>query len=126
MHSPTQRSLKFLRDQGWTAEVVERWIPGANIRKDLFGFCDIFCFSPERRQFLMVQTTTWSHLSEHVRKILSLPVVVGWLSAGGFVQAHGWKKVGPRGKRKKWEVEVQEITLDSVRTSIHPKKGVRR
>jgi hypothetical protein len=39
--SPTQLSLAWLKKEGYLAEVVEKWIPGANIRKDLWGWCDI-------------------------------------------------------------------------------------
>ena len=38
--SPTQRSLKLLRDEGYTAQVVERWNPHARVRQDLFGVID--------------------------------------------------------------------------------------
>jgi ribosome assembly protein YihI (activator of Der GTPase) len=39
--SPTQLSLEKLRADGYLAEVVERFVPGANIRKDLWGWVDI-------------------------------------------------------------------------------------
>ena len=39
--SPTQRTLKRLRDLGYLAEVVERWNPHAKVRNDLFGFGDV-------------------------------------------------------------------------------------
>ncbi len=34
MTSPTQRSLKKLRDDGWTAEVVEKWISYRDAKQD--------------------------------------------------------------------------------------------
>jgi hypothetical protein len=36
--TPTASSLEWLRYNGWYAEVVERWIPGADVRKDHLGF----------------------------------------------------------------------------------------
>ncbi len=38
--SPTQLTLKHLRDDGWTAEIVEHWNPHARIRHDLLGFIE--------------------------------------------------------------------------------------
>jgi hypothetical protein len=39
--APTARSLKLLRDTGHAVGVVESWVPGANVRRDLFGFADL-------------------------------------------------------------------------------------
>jgi hypothetical protein len=35
--TPTQRSLAYLRAEGWQVAIVERWNPHARIRQDLFG-----------------------------------------------------------------------------------------
>lgn len=47
----TQRTLKALRDNGWSAHVVEKWIkipniPGGGKRIDAFGFGDILAMRP--------------------------------------------------------------------------------
>ena len=39
--SPTQLSLKKLREEGYTVAVVEHWNSFARIRQDLFGFIDL-------------------------------------------------------------------------------------
>jgi hypothetical protein len=39
--SPTARTLKLLRTRGWTADVCERWIAQAGIKRDLFGVADV-------------------------------------------------------------------------------------
>lgn len=88
--SPTARSLKHLRDAGHVADVVEKWIPGANIRKDLFGFIDILAIKDN--QVVAVQATSDSNVSSRVNKItdhehLALVRRVGW-----SVYVHGWKK----------------------------------
>lgn len=43
MSSPTALSLRHLRERGYAAEVVERWLdlPGKRIRRDLFRCIDI-------------------------------------------------------------------------------------
>ena len=48
--SPMQRSLKHLRDAGWTCAIVEHWNLHAKIRQDLFGFGELV--RPEWRMSL--------------------------------------------------------------------------
>jgi len=38
--------MEALREKGFHCGVVERWIPGANIRRDLFGFIDVLAVTP--------------------------------------------------------------------------------
>ena len=44
--SPTQLSLKMMRDQGYYAEVVERYNSFTRKRNDLCGFIDVLCLRP--------------------------------------------------------------------------------
>ncbi len=101
--SPTQRSLKLLREQGWTAEVVERWIPGANIRKDLFGFVDILAISGN--ETLAVQCTSYANVSSRVKKIAESDLVGIVRDAGWEIQVHGWRK-----PKHRWEVRIVDIS----------------
>ena len=100
--SPTQLTLKLLRDQGFVAEVVERWIPGANIRKDLFGFVDIVAVDGKRT--VGVQATSASNMSARKKKIMESEVLGLVRSSGWEIWVMGWKKVGTR-----WEHRVVEI-----------------
>jgi hypothetical protein len=88
--SPTQRSLKRLRDEGYTVAITERWNPFARVRQDLFGFADLLAM--KSGEILAVQTTTASHFAEHRRKINSEARTQTWLAAGGRIQLHGWNK----------------------------------
>ena len=90
-----QRSLKLLREGGYEAEVVEKWIPFTKRRKDLFGFIDILCLCPFRG-FLGVQTTVAGKVNERLNKIRAEPKSKRFLAAGGHVVIHGWKKCGKR------------------------------
>lgn len=100
--SPTQRSLKKMRDDGWTCAITERWNPYAKIRQDLFGFIDILCFKEEMT--LAVQTTSGVNVSSRLEKIKGIPEAKAWASTlFRRIVVHGWRKVGPRGKRKVWE-----------------------
>jgi hypothetical protein len=92
--TPTQRTLKKLRDDGWIAEVVERWVPGANIRKDLFGWIDIMALRDG--QTLAVQCTSYSNMSARVKKIEESETIAEVRKAGWSVWVIGWRKVNNR------------------------------
>jgi hypothetical protein len=84
-----------LRDQGWTAEVVERWIPGANIRKDLFDIIDIIAI--RGAETLAVQTTSAANVAARIHKIGDSPHVAAVREAGWLIHVHGWEK-----RRGRW------------------------
>ena len=105
MSTPTQRTLKHMRDAGYTAEVVEKCVPGANIRKDLWGFVDVLGIHSETGEVLAVQSTSYGNVSARVRKITdheNLPIV---RLAGWTLHVHGWRKVGSR-----WQVIVKDLS----------------
>lgn len=110
--SPTQRSLKLLRETGWIPEVVERWNAYTKTRKDLFGCIDIVAL--RHGELAGIQTTSASG-SSRIAKIKAEPRMVSWLEAGGTLYVHGWAKRGARGKRKTWTCRVVPITLDMLR-----------
>ncbi len=108
--SPTQRTLKALREDGWTAEVVEKWNPYARIRQDLFNFIDIVAIK-EGFPICGIQVTA-SGASSRVAKILAAPEHRVWLLAGGKLLVHSWAKRGAAGKRKVYTCRVLDITLN--------------
>lgn len=111
--SPTARSLESLREAGYIAEVVERWIPHTNNRKDLFGAIDIVAIHPNSQGILGVQATTAANASARVRKALMEPKIRVWIEAGGFFAVHGWRKYR-EGNREIWRPMVREITIDDL------------
>ena len=85
-----QRSLKRLRDDGWLAEPVERWIPGARVRRDLWGFADVLALrGPE---VLAVQVTSGSNVAARVKKITDSENLPAVRAANIGVIVHGWRK----------------------------------
>lgn len=106
--TPTQRSLKKLRDDGWTVAITERWNPFAHIRQDLFGFIDLLALSPGRG-ILAVQTTSGANVAARIDKIKAEPKAAIFKACGGSVVVHGWRKVGPRGKVKHWECREEWV-----------------
>jgi len=112
MNSPTQRSLKRLRADGWFVAITERWNPFAKCRQDLFGFIDLLCLKEDI--ILAVQTTSGSNVAARLAKMRDNPAVRLWLqSPARKVVIHGWRKIGPRGKVKHWECREIEVTADS-------------
>jgi hypothetical protein len=110
MTSPTQRSLKLLRDAGYHAAITEHWNQYARIRQDLFGFCDIVAFKASG-PVLLVQTTTQSNQSARVAKIVGNDIARAWMAGENRgIIVHGWRKVGAKGSRKLWECRVVQIT----------------
>ena len=92
--TPTQLTLRKLRADGWLAEVVERWVPGANIRKDLFGFVDIIALRDG--ETLAIQATSYSNISARVNKIASLDTVADVREANWSIWVIGWRKINNR------------------------------
>lgn len=90
MTSPTQRSLKLLRDGGYTVAIVEHWNPHAKIRQDLFGFADLLAIKPG--EIIAIQTTSISNIAARRAKISAEPRAATWLAAGGLIELHGWRR----------------------------------
>ncbi len=103
MTSPTQRSLKYMRDAGYLAEVTEHWNQWAGIRQDLFGFIDILCLGDD---IVGVQTTTKSNMSARVNKIMDHANIAAVRKSGIRIEVHGWAK----GKNGRWSVKVVDVS----------------
>jgi len=129
----TVRSLKYLRDSGWTACVVERWIPprGAmkfGVRIDAFGFGDLLACRQGKRyadtrtphaltifeednQIALVQCFPLARWKDHLL-LRNLKEMLAWKAAGGIVLFHGWAlkpKDGVRGAKKTWQLREEQI-----------------
>jgi hypothetical protein len=107
-----QRTAKHFRDLGY--RVVKTEHSSRGIRHDLMGFVDGIAFGIG--ECLYLQACGGSDFAEHRRKILG-PCrrdVERVLMAGNRVLVVGWRKVGPRGKRKTWQPRIEEITLEDL------------
>lgn len=90
MSSPTQRTLDRLRKDGWLAEVTEKWIPGARIRKDLWGFVDVV--GVREGETIGIQATSYTNVSARVKKIEESETIAIVRSAGWRLVVWGWHK----------------------------------
>ena len=87
--SPTQRSLKYLRDEGYLVAIVEHWQPFARIRKDLWGWADLLAI--KRGEVLAVQVTS-EGVANRVAKVTASETLGRVREAGIRVEVHGWRK----------------------------------
>lgn len=95
MTSPTQRSLKALRADGWHCEIVEHWNHFTRRRHDLFGFADLLCIKKGHKPLLVQVTSTG--VSSRVHKVEQSPNLE--LVALHFdIEVHGWRKSTKNGR----------------------------
>lgn len=105
MVSPTQRSLKYLRNNGWHCEIVERFSPFSKVRQDLFGFADLLCLKQDYPPLLVQVTSTgWS---SRIRKINAEPRACLALAVGFSIEVHGWRKL--KTNKNRWTIKITNI-----------------
>jgi hypothetical protein len=101
--SPTQRSLEYLREQGYHCEVVEKWNPWRRVRQDLWGWCDILAI--RRDEVLAVQVTA-AGVAARIKKIQESDTIARVREAGIRVEVHGWTKRA----NGKYALRVEDIS----------------
>ncbi len=115
--SPTSRTLEYLRQQGWEATVVERFLPYAGKfgqKIDMFGFGDIIAMG--EGSIIAVQSCGQS-FSAHHKKITEdeyvAPLALKWIESGGRLILIGWRKVKlKRGsKALRWQPRIKEYAI---------------
>jgi len=121
--SPTQRTLRELRDQGRLCGIVERFNTFAGphgVRQDLFGFIDIIALDVERG-IIGIQSCGQS-FSAHRKKIVEErnQEAFEWLRCGGKIELWGWRKVKLKrgGIAVRWKPRIEEITLESLGNGV--------
>lgn len=117
--SPTQRTLRELRNQGRICGIVERFNAYAGphgLRQDLFGFIDIIALDTQRG--IVAIQSCGSAFSAHLKKITEErnDACFEWLRCGGKVELWGWRKIklSRGGKALRWTPRVKEITLEDL------------
>ena len=113
MSKATTRTLQHLREHGFPAEVVEKWIPQARRRKDLFDIIDIVCLNPPYT--LGVQSTTYSNISSHVKKIRESPVLKMLYDCKWRIIVYGWRK-----KNGRWIARRVEVLPNGETCELQP------
>lgn len=114
MISPTSKTLKLLREQGWTAQVVEHWNPFARRRIDLFHVIDIVAVRADHPGVLGIQCTSASNAAARLTKAKTEPALRVWLASGNKFEVHSHGKRGARGERKLWTCDRRPLTIDDL------------
>lgn len=118
--SNTSRTLKYIREKGWVADMVERWMhmpthPAGGFRKDMFGFGDIVAMG--EGSIIAIQSCGQA-FAQHDRKItedeLVAPNAKLWLENGGRLILIGWRRVKLKrgGKAMRWEPRIKEYSKE--------------
>ena len=105
--SPTQRSMEFLRSQGFLVAVVEKYNHHAKVTQDLFGVIDILDI--RKNETIAVQTTSGSNLASRRKKMLSHENLSRIQAAGWQVKLHGWRK----NAKAKWVLREESLIPNS-------------
>jgi hypothetical protein len=108
MASPTSRTLAWFRSQGYAAEVVERWIARAEIRRDLFHCIDVVAIKAGEA-IIGVQATSAPNVSARINKARRIGDLKTWLAAGGRFLVIGWTN-----RTGQWSTRIEEIKLDDM------------
>ena len=109
--TPTQRTIRLLKDAGYLVGTVERWAPVAGKRIDLFGIIDLLAIDSSTT--LGVQSTGTS-FSEHDAKLRAAETTKHWLAGDRQLVLIGWRKVRekPReGKRMVYKPRIAYYQL---------------
>ena len=105
--TPTGRTLNELRRDGFTAAVVESWIPRLNVRRDLFGVGDVLAVRPG--ECLLIQCTSGDHHANRVTKAKAEIRLRAWLGSGSRFEVWSWSKRDDR-----WEVRKTPLVIDDI------------
>ena len=113
--SPTQRTLKAMREQGRLCGIVERFnshVGAFGIRQDLFGFIDIIAIDP-RFGIIAIQSCG-QDFAGHARKLTEErnEAVFEWLKHARC-ELWGWRKVklNRGGKAVRWKPRIADVEL---------------
>lgn len=119
--SYTQKTLRYLREQGLIIDKAECWNPYGGkfgIRKDLFAFIDLVALCP-MEGIIGVQSTSGLQHSKHRRDILENELALEWLKCKGKIWIISWSKklLHRGGKARRWIPRKEEITLENFRNN---------
>lgn len=118
--TPTQRTLRALREQGRVCAIVEKFNAYAGphgLRQDLFGIIDVLALDPERG--VVGVQSCGEAFAAHWRKLTQerAQEVTDWLrTPGTSLELWAWRKVKLHrgGKAERWQPRVQVLTLDDL------------
>lgn len=128
--SPTQRTLKAMREQGRTCGIVEKFnqhVGPFGIRQDLFGFIDIIAIDPT--QGIVAIQSCGQDYSGHVNKLKEErnEAVYEWLRHAKC-ELWAWRKVKLKrgGKAVRWAPRVADVVIQDGDIEVVERKAPTR
>ncbi|QTO46353.1 hypothetical protein [Burkholderia latens] len=103
--SPSALTAEMLQKDGWLVWTVERWIPGARIRVDLFGFLDQIAIRDG--EVIGLQPTSWTNVPARVKKIADAEHVGEVRKLGWTLWVIGWKWDA---KAREWKHRIVDVS----------------
>ncbi len=118
--SPTQRTIRELRNRGQVCAIVEKFNAHAEphgVRQDLFGIIDVIALDPQRG--VVGVQSCGSDFAAHMRKMTQdkAQECIDWLSTPGTaLELWGWRKIKMKrgGKAMRWQPRVHIFTLEEI------------
>ena len=117
--TPTERTLEYLRNQGYFCGIVERFIPSKPFghRVDFLHIIDILALTPDG--VMGIQSCGQAY-SEHMKTLTEIHSDESrrWLETPGTsLYLYAWRKLKNKrgGKAMHWEPRVRQITLEDVK-----------
>lgn len=115
--SPTSRSLEELRALGAIVSIVEQTIPKTWIKRDFLGFADIIAVFPgtlvndcwNYGNIVAIQVTSAANHSARRKKIAAEPRAHAWITAGGLIELHSWRKAKGVWVSRKESIELEDL-----------------
>lgn len=108
--TPTQRTLALVKSWGWHPWIVERWIPGTFVRRDLFHIIDIIALTGT--EIVGVQSCGEA-FAEHREKLVGEQSAntSNWIASGGRLFLIGWRplKIKRGGVAVRYEPWIHEF-----------------
>jgi len=119
--SPSSRTMKLMRSQGYLCAVVEKWIEARKIRQDLYGYIDILAI--KGAETIGIQATA-SGVSARLEKILNHENLVPWLEGDSRqLEIHGWRKLKKKVDGKTWVPRIIDVWMDYAGEIHHRERG---
>lgn len=91
-----QRAINKLEALGWTVADVEKWIPQARRRIDMFNLLDIVAIREGQTLGLQVTSASGGNVAAHREKMLDEPRLVDCLRAGWLIELWGVRNKSTR------------------------------
>ena len=110
MSKNTERTLKYLRNEGYTCDMVERFIafPPPGHRKDFLGIIDLIAFDVFKT--IGVQSCG-QDFAAHRRKLQESEMTLLWTGGHRELWLIGWRKLKVKrgGKATRWTPRIEII-----------------